>query len=62
MRIYNEKAYKVVKYDLKADTTSDYGILTGADVKSVIGSAKYDEEYGMFFTAKANIGYDITEA
>lgn len=59
MKIEPNKLYSVIKYDLQHDTTNNYGTMTGADVKSVIGTAKYDSDYGMWFTPRANIGYDI---
>lgn len=59
MTINSNKIYEVVKYT--ENQTFDYGMLTGKDVKSVIGTAKYDEETEMWFTPKATIGYQITE-
>lgn len=61
MKIENNKNYKVVKYFSGEQQSIDYGVMTGSDVKAVIGTAKFDEFFGMWFTSKATIGYEIAE-
>lgn len=61
MKIENNKNYKVVKYFSGEQQSVDYGVMTGSDVKAVIGTAKFDEFFGMWFTPKATVAYEITE-
>lgn len=61
MKIEKNKVYTVKKYDLTNDSEINYGAMNGVDVKAIIGTSKYDSEYGMFFTPKATIGYSIEE-
>lgn len=58
-KIDDNKLYSVTKF--ADDKCVSYGIMSGKDVKSVIGTATYDAELEMWFTPKATIGYLIEE-
>lgn len=60
MEIKKEKLYKVEKYPANGKST-DLGILPGTDVKSILKGYTYDSTFEMWFSGKANIGYDIEE-
>jgi len=64
MKIKTDKNYEVTKYEFNKGDVKDYsiGVLPGSDVKAIIKGYKYDEEFGMFFSKRAEIAYDITEA
>lgn len=59
MRIESRKHYKVVKFF--GDNVNDYGILPCEDVKRLLRGYTWDDTFGMFFSPKANIGYDVKE-
>lgn len=59
MRLSKDKTYHVTKY--AGGKSYDMGTYNGAEVRKIIGSAKYEEIFEMFFTEKANIGYDVVE-
>lgn len=61
MKIENGKTYMVTKYQQNG-TNIDYGRLPGEDVKRLLKGYDYDENYGLWFSPKANCGYDIEEA
>ena len=53
--------YKVEKY-LANGTCSDCGRLPKEDVKRMLKGYKYDEEFDMYFSRGANIGYALAKA
>lgn len=59
MRLSKDKTYQVTKY--AGGKAYDMGAYNGKEVREIIGTAKYDEDFNMFFTPKANIGYDVVE-
>lgn len=59
MTIDTTKTYKVTKY---GKTTTDLGTLPGADVKALLKGYAFDETFDLWFSPKANIGYDVKEA
>lgn len=60
MKIDANKNYNVDLYTKGGDDRS-YGILPGSDVKSILKGCKYAEDFGMWFTPKANKAYDVQE-
>lgn len=62
MRLSKDKFYNVTKIYFNERPTEHFGILNGSEVRGVIGSAKYDEEYEMYFPKSANYAFDIVEA
>ena len=54
------KNYEVTKY-LASGEIKRYGILPESDVKSILKGYKYDADLEMWFSPKANIGYDVKE-
>lgn len=55
-KLYSVKAFK------KDGTVIDYGAgYTGTEVRQIIGSAKYDFAFDMFFNRNSTIGYSIKE-
>ena len=60
MRISKNKYYTVMRI---SETLGDanYGRLPGSDVRLVIGNAKYDEKYDLFFTKSAKTAYIVIE-
>lgn len=63
MKIKADKNYEVTKYEFNKGDVKDFsiGVLPGSDVKGIIKGYKYDEEFGMFFSRRAEIAYDIAE-
>lgn len=59
MKIRNDKTYNVTKYT--QTQTLDCGNLPGTDVNAILKGYKYDENYGMWFSERGKIGYDVTE-
>lgn len=53
------KRYEVTKYTAKE--TISYGIMSEEDMKGLLKGYKYDEMLEMWFSPKANIGYDVKE-
>ena len=63
MKIEIGKNYNVEKYVHKTNDieVSNYGLLPGTDVKSILKGYKYDDDLGMWFSKHANIGYYVCE-
>lgn len=54
------KNFKVTKYYHNGDIKR-YGVLPEVDVKRLLKGYKYDELLDMWFSEKANIGYELKE-
>ncbi len=59
MKIENGKRYNVTKYF--GEQVSDIGVLPGEDVKRLLKGYAWDATFEMFFSPKANVGYDVQE-
>lgn len=62
MKLDAKKIYMVRRYKIEeSNDVVNLGCMSGSDVKTVIGTAKYDPNFEMWFTPKATIAYDIKE-
>lgn len=64
MKIMAGKEYKVCRYINHGNgeiEDREYGILPAEDVKTMVRGYKYDSDFDMWFTPKANISLDIQE-
>lgn len=62
MRLSKSKMYSVTKFYLDDNKQDEnMGIWNGADVRIIIGNAKYDETFGMFFPASNQYAFEVTE-
>ena len=58
MTIDITKTYKVTKF---AKTDTDLGNLPGTDVRKMLKGYTYDEDFGIWYSPAANIGYSVEE-
>lgn len=61
MRLSKNKRYQITKYYLDDRADENLGQWNGQEVRQIIGNAKYDEMFDMFFPASAKYGFSITE-
>ena len=59
MKIESSKTYRVIKWTATSD--ADLGRLPGSDVKRLLAGYTYDESMELWFSAKAKVGYEVTE-
>ena len=60
MKIESKKFYRVTKY-LSNGSDSDMGVLPGTDVKNILKGYSFDDQWGMWYSNRANVGYDVQE-
>ena len=61
MEIKKESFYKVTKM-AATGKDSNLGTLPGEDVKKLLKGYTYDETFGLWYSEKATLAYDVTEA
>lgn len=61
-RLSKDKRYQVTKFYVDENKQSEnMGIWNGQDVRLIIGKAKYDDMFGMYFPASAKYGFEVEE-
>lgn len=63
-RLSKDKRYQVTKFYLdETKANENMGVWNGQDVRLIIGNAKYDDMFGMYFPASVRIkyGFEIEE-
>lgn len=58
MKIASKRNYQVTKY-VCGNQLYDLGILPGTDVRRLLKNCEYDERFGLWFTEKATLGYEV---
>ena len=62
MRLSKDKRYQVTKFYVDENKPSEnMGVYDGHDVRLIIGNAKYDAVFEMYFPASANYGFVVAE-